>query len=88
MPQTTVESELIERIVQEVIRRLLGRGVEITPSPAHDNCLSIEDRVVTLATLDGRLQGVNRLRIRSNAVVTPAVKDRLREMKVELIRGQ
>ena len=78
----------VERIVVEVIRRL--RSMESSPAPSvpapvgHD--LVLTERVITTRTVDGRLGGVQRLLVPPNAVVTPAVKDELKQRKIELVR--
>jgi hypothetical protein len=84
----TLHEAEVERIVVEVIRRL--RAMESSSAPAgagpvvHD--LVLTDRVITMQTIDGRLAGVQRLLVPANAVVTPAVKDELKQRKIELIR--
>jgi hypothetical protein len=78
----------VERIVAEVIRRL--RAMDSSRAPAapgpvvHD--LVVTDRVITLRTVEGRLKGVQRLLVPAKAVVTPAVKDELKQRKIELVR--
>jgi preprotein translocase subunit YajC len=41
--------------------------------------LAIGDEVVAMAGLKGRLAGISRLVVRRGAIVTPAVRDLLRE---------
>ena len=78
----------VERIVVEVIRRL--RAMESSSAAAahgpvgHD--LVLTERVITTRTVEGRLHGVQRLLVPPNAVVTPAVKDELKQRKIELVR--
>ena len=82
----------VERIVVEVIRRLrampgVDAGVNRRDHAApvgHD--LVLTERVITLRTIDGRLSGVQRLLVPPKAVVTPAVKDELKNQKIELVR--
>jgi hypothetical protein len=74
----------IERIVQEVVRRLLSLGMQVTAKP--QSTLTIDDRVVSLTTLEGRLEGVQQLMVEPKAVVTPSVRDELRARKIELVR--
>lgn len=87
----------LDRIVSEVLRRLGGvqlPAAQSAPSlaaaapPAASSpgpgTLSVDDAVVSLATLDGRLEGVRRLQVAPRAVVTPAVRDELRERGIEL----
>lgn len=47
----------------------------------------LEERVVTLAQLDGRLAGVREVVVLPRAVVTPAVADELRRHSVSLVRA-
>jgi hypothetical protein len=49
--------------------------------------LFVADRVVSLAAIDGRLDGIRRLIARRDAVITPSVKDEMRQRRIELIRG-
>mgnify|MGYP003332281937 CR=1 FL=1 len=46
--------------------------------------LELQDRVVTMASLSGRLSGIQRVVVATRAVVTPAVRDRLRELRIAL----
>ena len=92
------DAQVIERIVREVIRRLreMETGnhrqspVAATSSREAENVctLTIEKHVVTLATLEGRLDGVERLLVPNNAVVTPSVHDELRDRNIALDRHQ
>jgi len=91
MPTAQVD---IERIVREVMRRLEvpqsagdGAGTETRtpPEPKPDNSkLRLSGRVVTVASLDGRLAGVRQVIVAKGAVVTPAVRDELRKKKIKL----
>ena len=80
------DPEFIERIVQEVIRRLLKQGPAGGATAGGETELAVSDKVVTLATLDGRLTGVKRLVVGGRSIVTPAVKDELKGRSIELIR--
>ena len=51
------------------------------PEPA---TLHITDRLLTLASLDGKLTGIRTILVPKQTVVTPAVKDFLRKQKVAL----
>jgi hypothetical protein len=53
------------------------------PSKASAEC-AIGDRVITLASLDGRLNGANVLRVVRGAIVTPAVRDELKARNIRL----
>lgn len=43
-------------------------------------------RVLTLETLDGRLDGLRKIIAAKNAVLTPSVRDELRKRKIEIVR--
>ena len=73
----------IERIVQEVIRRLTSAGIRVSSGNSE---LKLSDRIVTLATIEGRLDGVQQLVVPAKAVVTPSVNDELRDRNIELVR--
>lgn len=82
----------LEQIVRVVMQRLaagrdLMEGVsEIADVSDLANELVIQDRLVTLKTVDQQLDGKSRLRVQPRAVVTPAVVDLLRSLKIELVR--
>jgi hypothetical protein len=67
----------IDRLVREVIERLKAIDAAAQASPAPSDAAVIEARVVTLAAIEGRLNGVRRVILPAGAVVTPAVKDEL-----------
>ena len=84
----TFTEEQVERIVVEVIRRLEAlqvAGTEHGSSPAAE--LRITDRVVTMRSIEGRLNGVTRIVVKRRAVVTPAVRDELKQRKIELVEA-
>ena len=84
----TLTQEQLEWIVSEVVRRLRSAGYgESTAKAAPQATLELTDRLVTLDTLNGKLQGVAQVRVGSRAIVTPAVVDHLKERKIEFIRG-
>jgi hypothetical protein len=78
----TVTPEQLEWIVQEVIRRL--RLLDGSPPMAGD--VRLTDRVITMALLQDRLASVRRVIVPTRAVVTPAVRDELKQRDIELIR--
>jgi hypothetical protein len=47
----------------------------------------VADRVVSLAAIDGRLGGIRRLIARGDAVITPSVRDEIKQRGIKLIRG-
>ena len=75
--------EQVEWIVAEVLRRL---GVVQAQTMASSDELRVEEQVVTVRVVEGRLNGVSRLVVSQRAVVTPAVKDELKQRKIELVR--
>ena len=83
--------EQVEWIVIEVLRRLgvAGDARQVAgderSSSAASGELAISERVVTMRLLEGRLAGVSRLVIQSRAVITPAVKDELKQRQIELV---
>src|SRR5690349_18307242 len=77
----------IEEIVREVLRRLPERPNVKSPDKqlaTRANEIVIDQRVVTLASLDGRLTGATQVVVPRGAVVTPAVRDILRQSGVAL----
>ena len=72
----------VEYIIGEVIRRLTAMAND----PARDDggTVKLTERLVTMATLDGRLANMKRLIVAKKALVTPLVKDELRNRKITL----
>ncbi len=72
--------------------RALGSAAPASAGHAVAPCggsqaLQLRDRVVTLALLEGRLDGVKRVLVPVSSLVTPAVRDELRKRQVELVRS-
>ncbi len=92
-----LSSHDIERIVTEVMRRLQSAGVLVRPdsgSPSEIASVSaktatytVTEHVVSLAVLEGHLENLQRLVVGARAVVTPAVRDELRERDIALERA-
>lgn len=85
------DSDLVEFIVREVIRRLKADG-QFMPSVSAQPAvtareLHLTDRVITLVSLQGRLDGVTEVTTARNAVITPAVRDELASRRIVLTRG-
>jgi hypothetical protein len=78
-----ISPEQLEWIVQEVIRRLRSLDAE---KPAAGGELRLTERVVTMSTLRGRLASARRVIVLSRAIVTPAVRDELKDRQIELVR--
>ncbi len=74
----------IEQIVREVLARMGEQAVE---QPSAAGQLRLTSRVVSLSELEGRLQGMREVVVRSDAVVTPAARDLLRHGDILLSRS-
>ena len=77
----------IDRIVAEVVRRVRALAAKSsTPAtsqkPETTGSLNLNDKVITLGTIKGRLEGVSTVIVSDRAIVTPAVKDELRDRKI------
>ncbi|MEQ8788588.1 MAG: hypothetical protein RIC55_19920 [Pirellulaceae bacterium] len=92
MSAATDREALIEQIVQEVLRRLQAMGVKLDAEAPQSNIagqeLVFDGRLVTLDRLRGRLTGVRRLVVSKRAVVTPAVRDELKDRQIELVKAE
>ena len=87
MSSATCNADWVETIVAEVMRRLSAQGVRVTAAEDTGATeLEITTRVISLATLSGRLEGIGRLVVKADAVVTPSVRDELRQRNIELVR--
>ena len=84
------DPEFVEFIVQEVLRRLKSAGFLTGGSPLNPSTeassreLVLEERLVTLATLHGRLNGVEQIVVKRKALITPAVRDELKKRNIVL----
>jgi hypothetical protein len=63
-----------------------GRGLLVGPTVAN-GVLVVDEPVLTLASLEGRLDGVSRVVAGTAAIVTPAVRDELRKRDISLQRN-
>ena len=72
----------IDRIVREIVSRLRAE-MEVQPVAV----LTVDARVITLSELDGKLEGVQQLRVGSRAILTPSVRDELRAKEIEIVRA-
>lgn len=81
----------LDQIVAEVVRRLTaaaaGDGQASRRAGEQAGVLAIDDRVVTLNSVDGRLDGLRRLIVQRRAIITPALRDELSKRGIELDRG-
>lgn len=97
---STSQDAFIERIVQEVIRRLMAmqrQGVDTgfakAASGSGSNVLksasvSIADKLITAATLENLPPGTDEVRIGLRAIVTPLARDDARDRSIRLIRTE
>lgn len=90
--QSSISNNEIERLVRLVVQRLVAEGqatgnTSVRPSVPTGE-IRLDVKLVTLSSLEGKLNGSTRvLRVPTKAVVTPAVKDELRQRKIELRRA-
>jgi hypothetical protein len=85
----SVSPQDLEQIVKEVLRRLREREItkeiqaEInTATPA--NVLKLTEQVISLAALQDKLVGVERIVVPHGAVVTPLVREELKSRNIKL----
>jgi len=71
----------IDGVVREVLERLTGGK---NGSSAER---TLDDRVVTVSTISGQLEGVQTIVVRHRAVITPAASDVLRARKIAVRRS-
>ena len=92
MSDARFDADFVERIVREVIRRLLERGVTVAPAgraavaSSGSTELALTGKLVTMETVRDRLAGVLRVTVARTTIVTPAVRDELKKRKIELTR--
>jgi hypothetical protein len=83
----TFTDQQVEWIVVEVIRRLgLMQKEATTELHATTAELTMNDKLITLRSLEGKLTGISRLSVTNRAVVTPAARDELKQRQITLIR--
>ena len=75
-------------LTTQVVRSTTGESSRNSNFPATENgstaAVEIESKVISLADLDGRLNGTKQLVLRRGAVVTPAARDLLRQSGVDV----
>jgi hypothetical protein len=79
-----VTPEVIEQIIREVLSRLAAIDAAGRTTAASE--LALTERLITLRDIEHRLSGVSKLTVGVKAVVTPSVRDLLRQKKIELVR--
>ncbi|MEC9093297.1 MAG: hypothetical protein VX438_11360 [Planctomycetota bacterium] len=83
------ETAIVESIVRKVIQRLSSLSfqeeVQVdSRSSSTEFRLEIFDKVVTLESLFGKLDGIRTVAVNSDAIITPAVRDELKALGIEL----
>ena len=84
------DAEFVEYIVREVIRRLTAGGANVAQGAteaAVPKTLTLAGRLITLETLNGKLDGITEIAVLRRAVVTPAARDELKRRMIQLKRG-
>jgi hypothetical protein len=83
----------IDRLVREAIGELRGTKIEkpwvagvVASTPPVANSLTLTDKVISLAGLNGQLKTIERLFVRPDAIVTPALRDELRARGIAIER--
>jgi hypothetical protein len=88
----------IDRIVAEVVRRLRSHAAGSSTGPSSTVSASnasssqagelvLTDKVITLSLLKGKLTGVSKLVVGERAIVTPAVRDELKQRGIAWSRS-
>ena len=87
----TTQAQLIEDVVQNVLRELRSKcateSSAAAPAPAASNVVLIDDAVVTEGSLAGRVTGLREVVFAAGTVLTPSAKDFLRRQKVSWTRS-
>lgn len=82
-----VAAEYIERIVAEVLRRLRESDQAESQRPVSgDSALKLANSVISLRTIEGKLDKVKQLIVSPKAVITPSVRDELKRHNIQLVR--
>ena len=89
--QPSIPNDEIERLVRLVVQRLVAdakeTGDKSAPPSIPAGQVRLDVKLVTLSSLEGKLNPSTRvLCVPVKAVVTPAVKDELKQRKIELVR--
>lgn len=78
--------EVLARIAQETKTEVGVASSAASPTRSSDE-LELMANVISTQSLEGKLKGIKSVRIRQQAVITPAARDLLRAAKVTLVRG-
>lgn len=80
---------LVERIVREVLARLtVADKTPAKPEQPVASATSLVGRVISLADVTQLPAGAREIQVSSDALITPAAKDELRDRGVQIVRGQ
>jgi|JI9StandDraft_2_1071091.scaffolds.fasta_scaffold01737_12 hypothetical protein len=89
----STDANQIELLVREVLARIaqqtktVAEASSTTPAGTNSGELELMSNVISAQSLEGKLKGITTVRVRQQAVVTPAARDLLRTAKVTLVRG-
>lgn len=90
----STDANQIELIVREVLARIaqptkleLPAAQNAMESEKKNDELELMANVISVQSIDGKLKDLKQVRVRQQAVVTPAALDMLRAAKVRLVRG-
>lgn len=86
----STQSQMIDDVVQSVLRELRGKGTCTTTAEAPGSSprgVVIDDPVVTEATLAGRVSGLREVVFSPRTVLTPTAKDYLRSNQISWTRS-
>ncbi len=78
---------IIERIVREVLRRLQSQSHRVampTVAPSAEATVSVQEKLITAATLERLPVGTRVVTIPQRAVVTPLARDEARDRGIRL----
>jgi hypothetical protein len=90
----STDANQIELLVREVLARIaqetkstVGVAPSAAPPTRPSDELELMANVISTQSLEGKLKGIKSVRIRQQAVITPAARDLLRAANVTLVRG-
>ncbi|MDZ4848419.1 MAG: hypothetical protein SGI77_03940 [Pirellulaceae bacterium] len=89
-----IETAEIETIVRKVLNRMLASDAPRSSGPLSSKVansaaiLNLSHSLITMSSIPKSLDGIREIRIHGSAVVTPAVRDFLREAKISIVRSE
>lgn len=89
----STDANQIELLVREILARIaqqtktVSEASTTTPAEVKSGELELMSNVISVQSLEGKLREITTVRVRQQAVVTPAARDLLRNAKVTLVRG-